>query len=62
MANVWVNARMILPNDYLVQAGTMARWVYLRTDRLVEVSCVDNTIRTYHASAAVLVRRANGRY
>ena len=60
--SVWVNARMILPSDYLVQAGTMARWVYLRPDRLVEVACVDNTLRTYHSDSAVLVRRSKERY
>lgn len=62
MTSAWVSARTILPNDYLVQAGTMARWVYLRPDRWVEVACIDNTLRTYHSDSAVLVRRSRERY
>ena len=61
MANVWVNARTILPGDYLVEAGTTVRWVRLWPES-VEVTRADGTVRVHRADSAVLVRRANGRH
>ena len=60
--SVWVNARTILPNDYLVEARTTARWVHLEPDKWIKIICADDTVRTYHAHTAVLVRRAKERY
>lgn len=62
MASVWAHAKMIFPGDYLVEVGTTARWVHLRADKWVKITCTDDTVRTYHANTAVLVRRARERY